>query len=396
MEVERMVVAVDVRHLIGQVRSCGCDLRAWCAGSWPWPSDEDRAVPDDSRAPLPYLIAKWTRNWLSAPWNPPICSWYSWCAMKSGASRLKFSCLTLLEFAQFSSQSGVPAGVAALVRATDTPDSKFWILDSDALGDYRQPFLLWKREAYASLESQIQDRLDNFTSFIVVGTGGIGKTFFGYHWMIRLGQMGHEKVLYKVGKVVYVLNFRRRCAEGAYHVNDTIICKMLDDRLMWLVIDEKQKTPLPGRCRVLLVPSSREKNYDEFGKGGLCCMLYMSVWSREEIGKFLDDFEPYRASYGSMNVVDREKALDNFDYLGGVPRYLLRATKLDERKARAKAAVGLDQVHPKRLRFCQEELGNQYKHSAALGRGLCYERLVHRVLLKGGDFVIKHAICSLF
>ncbi|XP_024537687.1 uncharacterized protein LOC9638349 [Selaginella moellendorffii] len=249
---------------------------------------------------------------------------------------------------------GVPAGVAALVRATDTPDSKFWILDSDALGDYRQPFLLWKREAYASLESQIQDRLDNFTSFIVVGTGGIGKTFFGYHWMIRLGQMGHEKVLYKVGKVVYVLNFRRRCAEGAYHVNDTIICKMLDDRLMWLVIDEKQKTPLPGRCRVLLVPSSREKNYDEFGKGGLCCMLYMSVWSREEIGKFLDDFEPYRASYGSMNVVDREKALDNFDYLGGVPRYLLRATKLDERKARAKAAVGLDQVHPKRLRFCQE------------------------------------------
>ncbi|EFJ18390.1 hypothetical protein SELMODRAFT_420281 [Selaginella moellendorffii] len=248
----------------------------------------------------------------------------------------------------------VPAGVAALVRATDTPDSKFWILDSDALGDYGQPFLLWKREAYASLESQIQDRLDNFTSFIVVGTGGIGKTFFGYHWMIRLGQMGHEKVLYKVGKVVYVLNFRRRCAEGAYHVNDTIICKMLDDPSMWLVIDRKQKTPLPGSCRVLLVSLSREKNYDEFGKGGLCCMLYMSVWSREEIGKFLDDFEPYRASYGSMNVVDREKALDNLDYLGGVPRYVLRATKLDEGKARAKAAVGLDQVHPKRLRFCQE------------------------------------------
>ncbi|EFJ28620.1 hypothetical protein SELMODRAFT_411108 [Selaginella moellendorffii] len=75
---------------------------------------------------------------------------------------------------------------------------------------------------------------------------------------------------------------------------------------------------------------------------------------REEIGKFLDDFEPYRASYGSMNVVDREKGLDNFDYLGGVPRYLLRATKLDEGKARAKAAVDLDHVHPKRLRFCQE------------------------------------------
>ncbi|XP_024519992.1 uncharacterized protein LOC9631209 [Selaginella moellendorffii] len=235
--------------------------------------------------------------------------------------------------------SGVPDGVVALVRATDTPDSKFWILDSDALRNYDKPFLLWKRKAYASLESKIQERLNNFTSFIVLGTAGIGKSFFGYHWIIRLGQMGQEKALYKVGEVVYILNLRSRYVEGGYYVNGEIICQMLDDLSMWLVIDGKQETPLPGKCRVLLVCSSNKTNYQEFGKGGLCCMLYMSVWSREEIGKFLDDFEPYRTSYRNMNVVDRKEGLDNFDYLGGVPRYVLRATKLKVGKARAKAVV---------------------------------------------------------
>ncbi|EFJ18393.1 hypothetical protein SELMODRAFT_444608 [Selaginella moellendorffii] len=335
---------------------------------------------------------------------------------------------------------GVPAGVAALARATDTPDSKFWILDSDALGDYGQPFLLWKRKAYASLESKIVERLNNFTSFIVLGTAGIGKTFFGYHWIIRLGQMGHEKVLYKDGKFVYILNLRRRCAEGRYDVSDQIICEMLDDPSMWLVINEKQKTPFPRRCRVLLVPSSREKNYNEFGKGGLCCMLYMSVWSREEIGKFLDDFEPYRTSYGNMNVVDRKEGFDNFDYLGGVPRYVLRATKLNEGKAMAKTAVVLfgtsvsragtvlsggyvedvsdwilhivatEDHGEKTYQFASEalitELGNQYLLAGPVRVveflketfscswvgalwGRLYEPLVHRLLLKGGDFVIK-------
>ncbi|XP_024537685.1 uncharacterized protein LOC9638530 [Selaginella moellendorffii] len=332
---------------------------------------------------------------------------------------------------------GVPTGVAALVRATDTPDSKFWILDSD---DYGQPFLLWKRKAYASLESKILEQLNNFTSFIVLGTAGIGKTFFGYHWIIRLGQMGHEKVLYKDGKFVYILNLRRRCAEGRYDVSDQIICEMLDDPSMWLVIDGKQKAPLPRRCRVLLVPSSRKKNYGKFGKGGLCCMLYMSVWSREEIGKFLDDFEPYRTSYGNMNVVDRKEGFDNFDYLGGVPRYVLRATKLDEVKAMAKTAVVLfgtsvsragtvlsggyvedvsdwilhivatEDHSEKTYQFASEalmtELANQYLLAGPVRVveflretfscswvgalwGRLYEPLVHRLLLKGGDFVIK-------
>ncbi|EFJ13444.1 hypothetical protein SELMODRAFT_424583 [Selaginella moellendorffii] len=122
----------------------------------------------------------------------------------------------------------VPAGVAAIVRATDTADSKFWILDSDALRNYDKTFLLSKRKAYASLESKIQERLNNFTSFIVLCTTGIEKSFFGYHWIIRLGQMG------KVGEVVYILNLRSRCVEGGYDVNGKIICKMLDDPSMWL------------------------------------------------------------------------------------------------------------------------------------------------------------------
>ncbi|XP_024519976.1 uncharacterized protein LOC112342420 [Selaginella moellendorffii] len=336
--------------------------------------------------------------------------------------------------------SVVPDGVAALVRATDTPDSKFWILDSDALRNYDQPFLLWKRKAYASLESKIRELLGNFTSFIVLGTAGIGKSFFGYHWIIRLGQMGQEKALYKVGEVVYILNLRSRYVEGGYDVNGEIIRQMLDDPSMWLVIDEKQETPLPGKCRVLLVCSSKNANYDEFGKGGLCCMLYMSVWSREEIGKFLDDFEPYRTSYGNMNVVDRKEGLDNFDYLGGVPRYVLRATKLKEGKSLAKSAVesfgssvskaakilsggyvknvsdcilhivATEDHSEKTYQFASEalmtELGNQYLRAGAVPVvgflketftcpwvgalwGKLYEPLVHRLLLKGGDFVIK-------
>ncbi|EFJ11097.1 hypothetical protein SELMODRAFT_426601 [Selaginella moellendorffii] len=336
--------------------------------------------------------------------------------------------------------SGVPDGVAALVRATDTPDSKFWILDSDALRNYDKPFLLWKRKAYASLESKIQERLSNFTSFIVLGTAGIGKSFFGYHWIIRLGQMGQEKALYKVGEVVYILNLRSRYVEGGYDVNGQIIRQMLDDPSMWLVIDGQQETPLPGKCRVLLVCSSNKTNYDEFGKGGLCCMLYMSVWSREEIGKFLDDFEPYRTSYRNMNVVDRKEGLDNFDYLGGVPRYVLRATKVNEGKSSAQSAVEsfgssvskaakiLSGGYVKNVSDCilhivatedhsemtyqfasealMTELGNQYLRAGAVPVvgflqetfscpwvgalwGKLYEPLVHRLLLKGGDFVIK-------
>ncbi|EFJ18394.1 hypothetical protein SELMODRAFT_420286 [Selaginella moellendorffii] len=131
-------------------------------------------------------------------------------------------------------------------------------------------------------------------------------------------------------------------AEGRYDVSDQIICEMLDDPSKWL-------------------------------EGGLCCMFYMWVWSREEIGKFLDDFEPYRTSYENMNVVDRKEGLDNF-WMRGRPGPELRL-------------CCSDQVHPKWLRFCQEEIFSCSWVGALWGR--LYEPLVHRLLLKGGVFVIK-------
>ncbi|EFJ38216.1 hypothetical protein SELMODRAFT_403121 [Selaginella moellendorffii] len=335
---------------------------------------------------------------------------------------------------------GVPAGVASLARAGETDDQKFWILDRDPLGNFVRPFLLWKRKAYTSLETKLL--AETARIFIVLGTGGTGKTFFGYHWITRLGQMGHERVLYKKeGATVYVLNLRRHCVEGAYDMDDKVITDMLDDPSLWLVIDGKQKAAVEGVCKILLTCSTQKSNYGEFGKSGDCLKLYISVWSREEVEAFFSDFEVHRRQFESMKVVDKTTALEAFDYLGGVARYILTKWKLKDGKDRVRDAVQRlgsnvqearivlcgghlknvsdcvlhivasdDDLEVKSRRFASEalmkELGEQYiqagvaamvkflKHTFScpwVGGlwGKLYESLVHRLLSRGGNFRVK-------
>jgi hypothetical protein len=58
----------------------------------------------------------------------------------------------------------------------------------------------------------------------------------------------------------------------------------------------------------------------------------MPVWEEEEICGFVDAFDKQRNIYSNMRVPDKRTAMQNFECLGGVPRYVLdsRHTKVRE------------------------------------------------------------------
>ena len=44
--------------------------------------------------------------------------------------------------------------------------------------------------------------------------------------------------------------------------------------------------------------------------------------------QFCDDFSLYRVKYGVMDVPVKEKVLENFEELGGVPGYVLKEQEM--------------------------------------------------------------------
>jgi hypothetical protein len=87
---------------------------------------------------------------------------------------------------------------------------------------------------------------------------------------------------------------------------------------------------LEHECSILLACSARKENQHEFGKDPHIKTWSLPVWTEDEIRRFCDAFVEHKSKFPAMDVLSKDTALANFKELGGVPRYVLRAGKMEQ------------------------------------------------------------------
>lgn len=228
-------------------------------------------------------------------------------------------------------------------KAEKTADGKeghkrFLLLSEDPYVNFPGGNLIWVRECYKDLQ-QTFAKANPGEKFTLLGTAGIGKSFFTVFWVCYLATL-KGKVVWKFSSgLCYLLDFSEEVpiAYGPFQLLTDFseeLSVVYQDPSAWLIIDGGQPSALECNCHILLACSARKENYKEFSKNQMVSIRYLPVWAKEEIIGFLDEFEGARAVYPNMDVPSREIALGYFEKLGGVPRYVLcakhTADRLDE------------------------------------------------------------------
>ena len=232
------------------------------------------------------------------------------------------------------------ADTASVEKGCDVPDVPFLKLSADPLNNYDGSILLWVRDCYRDLKTILETAAPS-ASFIVKGTSGIGKSYFSVFWICYLAERKKE-VAWKVQNRFFVPDFSHVKAAKAYGpvgADDSGLRKVLYNRDAWLVIDGEFKNDLCYKCHILLPCSAQKENYKEFEKGLRVTTLYMPVWEDEEICGFVDAFDKQRNNYSNMGVPDKGMAIQRFEHLGGVPRYVLDPRHTEPRKRQLEVAL---------------------------------------------------------
>ena len=230
------------------------------------------------------------------------------------------------------------ADTATVGKGCDVP---FLKLSADPFLNYDGEILLWVRDCYRDLK-KILETAEPSERFIVMGTSGIGKSYFSVFWICILAAR-REKVAWKVNDDdFFVLDFSDEAsstgdvkaakAYGPFGTAERELQEVLGNRKAWLIVDGQYKRKVNCVCHILLPCSAQERNYREFPKGGLVRTLYMPVWEEEEICGYVDGFDKQRNIYSHMRVPDKEMAMQSFKVLGGVPRYVLDSRHTEERE----------------------------------------------------------------
>ena len=202
-------------------------------------------------------------------------------------------------------------------------------MDGDPFGSYRHRFWILIRKSYKDFKKIFMEAGQG-DKYIVLGTAGIGKSLFTLFWICYPATL-KKKVVWKLSYgAYYLLDFSLEVAVAqgpVFNCTHPDLQSVFSDPSSWLIIDGKQKSSLPYECSMLLACSAKTSNYHEFSKHGKCQTYYLLVWAHAEIIEFYNDFEEFK--FLGMYVPDKETALENFDRLGGVPRYVL-----DERNSK--------------------------------------------------------------
>lgn len=199
---------------------------------------------------------------------------------------------------------------------------------------------LFIRRCYVSLLKKLNDFFSapsapGINSVAILGTPGIGKSFFGIYFLITLLQ---EK---SAPSIVYQVNDGANCLfflqDGAYKVcvetalNHKVLAH-LSLPSTYYICDSCAPSQAPGtNCRTLLTVTSLNQMYAEFKKSG-CRSFYMPLWDDNELELCRSLVFPY---------VTREQYKDLVGTWGLVPRYVLRfATLSDIQTEEYRHAIG--------------------------------------------------------
>lgn len=129
-----------------------------------------------------------------------------------------------------------------------------------------------------------------------------GSLFFTIFWICYQATL-KEKVVWKFSNnTCYLLDFNSEAssvpkAYGSFQLDDSCPGEVLEDPDAWLFIDGEQSCSLHHECHILLACSGRDDNHNKFSKNLMVITLYILVWTKEEITKFMGDFEVPKAKY---------------------------------------------------------------------------------------------------
>ena len=215
------------------------------------------------------------------------------------------------------------------------------MVSGDPFSTFPKGFLIWVRECYLDLK-EILAGVEVGMRFVLLGTSTIGKSYFSIFWICYWATM-KKRVVWKINGDFYFLDFSNEvssAAYGPYQKTDSVLKEVFEDPHAWLIIDGAQKGGFTCACHILVPCSAQRDNYFEFSKNHNVKLLYVSIWEEEEIREFLAAFDEHRTRYLHMPVPDRERAMDYFEQLGGVPRYVLSSRKAPRRIKDIQNALG--------------------------------------------------------
>lgn len=162
----------------------------------------------------------------------------------------------------------------------------------------------------------IQRGLDagDLKAFLVTGTPGIGKSFFGYFLLYCLRKQG-ETVVYQAGADSWFRfsneGVKQAAAEGGF--KEFFGAGYFRDRAMWFLCDPPEKKhawdKFPGKTVALMSPN-RER-YQGLVKQGKLMKLVMPPWTLEELQECRGEVFP---------ATSDEDVRRTFEVVGGVAR----------------------------------------------------------------------------
>ena len=159
---------------------------------------------------------------------------------------------------------------------------------------------------------------------VILGTPGIGKTYFGYLLLAVIAQNGGT-VVYESGTrgQRYLLS-TETVAIGSLHDFSDVLRRKNN----YYLIDGRKGVHCAAKS--ILVSSHRREVWYAFSKT-LCTIRYMPIWTMDEIEKCRQLLFP---------TVERTTAEERFSKWGGVPRFVLQFAHDDAQQELLDQAIG--------------------------------------------------------
>ncbi|CAN0454092.1 unnamed protein product, partial [Ectocarpus sp. 8 AP-2014] len=218
---------------------------------------------------------------------------------------------------------------AALTRAVITNNTLELANGTVFIGHREMGSKLSIRSCYKDLSKIIIDGAinDSMDNIVVTGTPGIGKSVFGYYLLYLLRLEGKTVVFEQKEK------WYRFSDEGVVQGRFETFSDagFLNDPAGWYLSDPEGK-PREGFTGITVVLVSPEKDKtNEFLKQDTACLLFMPVWSEDELLEYRRIFSP-----DARSVNDVRKA---FEKVGGVARAVFRPRRFAPQVGEMKRAT---------------------------------------------------------
>ncbi|EEY53770.1 crinkler (CRN) family protein, putative [Phytophthora infestans T30-4] len=201
--------------------------------------------------------------------------------------------------------------------------------DTYLLGDSTLGSRIYIRHCYPALwklcHERIHDEKKNTPHLVILGTPGIGKTFFGFVIVLILARAGATVVYESGGLKKRFLFAHNVVAQGSQE--DFV--HILDQPTTYYIVDAVKPAYYPAKT--ILLTSPRRSIWYEFNKTN-CQSCYMPVWSLKEI------LQCRKLMYSDTPVDVVQKC---FRRWGGIARYVLRFSQVGDQQVLLEKAMNI-------------------------------------------------------